>query len=149
MTNWHVDERLSAYLANELEAKERDFVESHLEICHFCRQELELLQELDLILDEMPMEDPGQDFTDSVMARIQKESQQAKLVPLKTTRTRLWKTSDFRNMAASMVAAFVLFQGFTGVVPFMPEMDNKIRFYTTVTKVKLEIWVDSITHKIN
>ncbi|BCJ86085.1 anti-sigma factor family protein [Effusibacillus dendaii] len=48
MTNWHIEERLSAYLANEVEPEEKDFIESHLETCANCRQELEFLQELQL-----------------------------------------------------------------------------------------------------
>ncbi|GAX90682.1 anti-sigma factor family protein [Effusibacillus lacus] len=136
MTNWHVEERLSAYLANEVEPEERDFIESHLEICTACRQEFEFLKELDLMLDDMPLEDPGSDFADAVMARIQSEA---------TRKIGFWRGTDFRNMAASIVAAFLLFQGFIGVAPKISEVDSTISMYTATAEMQLKLWVQDIS----
>jgi predicted anti-sigma-YlaC factor YlaD len=151
MTNWHVEDRLSAYLANEIAIEEKEFIESHLQICEMCRQELELLQELDIMLDSMPLEDPGPAFTDEVMARVKEEAARMKEIDsqVRNVRARFWKGSDFRNMVASVVAAFFLFQGFTGIVPKVTEMDSKITTYAVVTKVKIEIWVETVTRSLN
>lgn len=153
MTNWHVEDRLNAYLANEVEPEEKDFIESHLEICANCRQELEFLQELEMLLDDLPLEDPGPVFTDSVMARVKEETPVSVTtvtdIRAKSRRSGFWRGSDFRNMAASVVAAFVLFQGFAGIVPKVPEVDSTISAFAVLAKVKVEIWVQSVTRSID
>ncbi|WP_018132380.1 zf-HC2 domain-containing protein [Effusibacillus pohliae] len=151
MTNWHVEDRLSAYLANELDPAENDFIESHLAICPACRKELELLQELEQMLDRLPLADPGPDFADAVMARLQADipAAQPLIEPVeRTRRASFWRGSDFRNMAASVVAAFMLFQGFAGLVPKLPAIDATITGYKAEAIVKLEIWLADITRTL-
>jgi anti-sigma factor RsiW len=145
MTNWHVEERLTAYLADETPDDEKVFIESHLEVCPQCQAELELLRDLETILDDLPLEQPSADFTDNVMLNIASGEIGSNSQSSETIR-RFWKGSDFRNMAASMVAAFVLFQGVSGIMPDLPKYDSAITGYTVVAKVKVDLWVAEIFH---
>lgn len=154
MTNWHVEEQLTAYLANEASEEEKNFIESHLEICAECRREADLLKELNGMLDELPLEDPGTAFTDAVMARLESGGQELPIAPVTGTitpkrKTGFFRGSDFRNMVASVVAAFVLFQGLNGILPDMPKYDSIIVGYTTVAKAKIQIWVTEVTQTLN
>lgn len=152
MTNRHVEDRLSAYLANELDPQERDFIESHIEICAACRRELEFLREVDSLLDDLPLEDPGPEFTEAVMVKARNESSVPVFpepAPVRTRAAGFWKGPDFRNMVASVVAAFVLFQGFVGVMPKVNKIDSAIASYTAVTMAKLQIWVETVTRSFD
>lgn len=148
MTNWHIEERLTAYLADELPLDEKDFIESHLEVCLQCQAELDLLRELDTMLDGLPLEQPSADFADKVMLNISDISGEYSTANVRSSKSvrRFWKGSDFRNMAASMVAAFVLFQGISGIMPQLPKYDSALTGYTVVAKVKVDLWVAEIFH---
>lgn len=141
MTNWHVEERLTAYLANEVSVEEKEFLESHLEICAQCRQEYELMQELDWMLDQLTLEDPGAEFADAVMAKLAEREAPTLLARPAS----FWRGTDFRNMVASIVAAFVLFQGFAGILPNVPRYDTAITEWTVIAKLKMELWVADMT----
>jgi hypothetical protein len=66
----HVTDRLSAFLDDELEAREREAVARHLEACAECARFLEELAAVDRVAAAEPVPEPDQGFVGRVRARI-------------------------------------------------------------------------------
>ena len=72
----HILEKLGAYLDDELNAREIQKVEQHLNKCAICQEEYESLQSLSLLLAEAPLPDfpSPKDFSTNVALRLPRKS---------------------------------------------------------------------------
>lgn len=66
----HLGELIPAYLDGELAGEEKQWLEEHLAVCARCRDELNALEEVGLLLSEAPLFSPQPGFTARVMARL-------------------------------------------------------------------------------
>jgi len=71
---------LSAFLDNEVPARQGEDIRAHLDTCPSCRQEWQLLTQLDTRLKKLPDIEAGLAFTARVMGRI-KEKEQPRFLP--------------------------------------------------------------------
>ena len=72
----HIIEKLGAYLDNELNNREIQKIEQHLEECAICQEEYESLQSLSSILAEAPLPDfpSPRDFSANVALRLPRKT---------------------------------------------------------------------------
>lgn len=73
-----VEERVSAYLDEELDSALRQGMANHLDQCAGCREELEGFQDLDALLKRLARLDMGPEFAEYLVARLCKESAASK-----------------------------------------------------------------------
>jgi len=66
----HRGELIPAYLDGEPIGEEKERLEEHLVVCAQCREELNALEEVGLLLSEAPLFSPQPGFTARVMARL-------------------------------------------------------------------------------
>jgi len=66
----HRGELIPAYLDGEVTGEEKEWLEEHLAVCAHCREELQALEEVGLLLSEAPLISPRPGFTARVMARL-------------------------------------------------------------------------------
>ena len=105
----HLDDRLSAYLDEELSAPERAAVEAHLASCESCRALLDDLKRLvrrASALDDRP---PQRDLWPGIAARIQELSATPDVIPLAPRRRRV--SFSIPQLAAAAVALMALSGG--------------------------------------
>ena len=63
-------ERLSAFIDNELPARERKLIEDHLHECPACAQEESSLRQVINLMDGIPDESPSRSFTPATIHRV-------------------------------------------------------------------------------
>jgi len=64
-----IRERLSAFIDNELPAREHNFIEEHLHVCPACAREESSLRQVINLMDEMPDKSPSRSFTPATIHR--------------------------------------------------------------------------------
>lgn len=101
MSASHLEEKLSAYLAGELEASEEKLAESHLRGCPECAAQLERLRQLDGMLDQLQAVEPSSDFLQRIRQQVGVDK---RLIIFRSRRTVAWLA-----LAASIIfAVFIL-----------------------------------------
>ena len=107
-----VKELLWAYLENKTTAEETAEIETHLEGCAACREELAQQKEIKNALASLPDEELPEDYHTELMQKLQAER---KVVPFPAKKKHGWKQM-------SMIAAAVLVVVVAGVTRGMLEM---------------------------
>lgn len=69
-----IREKISSYMDNELDSEQFKCVDQHLLHCPVCREELNLLQQVDAAVKEMPAYSPSAQFFTQLMQQITKEA---------------------------------------------------------------------------
>ncbi|MBV6458211.1 MAG: hypothetical protein HONBIEJF_01336 [Fimbriimonadaceae bacterium] len=93
----NVNAKLSAYLDGEVCGTEMMMIRSHLQYCDSCRQELEEMRNIKLLLGALPGAEPNDTLVDRLKGRIALESGTA-------TRPVWWARPLFWAPAAAAVA---------------------------------------------
>jgi anti-sigma factor RsiW len=93
-------ERLSAFIDNELPARERELIEEHLHACSACAQEKSSLRQVIDLLDRLPDERPSRSFT-----------------PATIHRASSWKRCDYVK-AHILMPAFAVLRSVLSVIPW-------------------------------
>jgi len=65
-----IRERLSAFIDNELPARERRLIEDHLHECPACAQEESSIRKVIALMDGIPNESPSRSFTPATIHRV-------------------------------------------------------------------------------
>ena len=106
MSRGHVGERLSAYVDGDLEPKERERIEAHLEACAACRRQLWQLRQTLNLIRSLPEEEPPPSLRAAVMSRVRQEAERREERPMPAW-TRWWYGARRRSWSLA-VAAVVL-----------------------------------------
>lgn len=111
MTNHPWADRLSDYLDEELDARERQAVEAHLATCDACRDLLADLRQVTLRAAALETRMPERDLWAGIAGRIGAApgtaGQTPKVIPIETRRPR-WRLPEFTLTAPQLVAAGLL-----------------------------------------
>ena len=92
-------EKLGAYLDGELRGGELRALEEHLAACQTCREELELLERLDRLMENLGSLSAPADFGSKLSARL--EGATGRAVPI-------GRLAAFRRFAVAAAAALIL-----------------------------------------
>lgn len=106
-----LQERLSAYLDNEVSGQERRLLEEHLRSCAECRTELEALQAAGDVVKTLPEVTPSPDFRARFWQKVRESA------PVQT----LWERIALRWIPVPVVLAalVVVFSGFSAFSPLL------------------------------
>jgi hypothetical protein len=108
-------QQFNAYIDGELTFEEEERLEGHFKACVGCREEYRRLGATVQWLQGLPMDDPGEDFSRTVMRRLgEKPASADRFVPL-GERVARWLGVWMHPKPAIAMAMVLLFGVFTGV----------------------------------
>lgn len=115
-----VKELLWAYLENKTTAEEAAEIETHLEGCAACREELAQQKEIKNALASLPDEELPEDYHTELMQKLQAER---KVVPFPAKKKHGWKQM---SMIAAAVLVVVVAGGTKGMLEMRQNQNEKI-----------------------
>lgn len=115
-----VKELLWAYLENKTTAEETAEIETHLEGCAACREELAQQKEIKNALASLPDEELPEDYHTELMQKLQAER---KVVPFPAKKKHGWKQM---SMIAAAVLVVVVAGGTRGMLEMRQNQNEKI-----------------------
>ncbi len=115
-----VKELLWAYLENKTTAEETAEIETHLEDCAACREELAQQKEIKNALASLPDEELPKDYHTELMQKLQAER---KVVPFPAKKKHGWKQM---SMIAAAVLVVVVAGGTRGMLEMRQNQNEKI-----------------------
>lgn len=115
-----VKELLWAYLENKTTAEETAEIETHLEGCAACREELAQQKEIKNALASLPDEELPEDYHTELMQKLQAER---KVVPFPAKKKHGWKQM---SMIAAAVLVVVVAGGTKGMLEMRQNQNEKI-----------------------
>lgn len=115
-----VKELLWAYLENKTTAEETAEIETHLEGCAACREELAQQKEIKNALASLPDEELPEDYHTELMQKLQAER---KVVPFPVKKKHGWKQM---SMIAAAVLVVVVAGGTRGMLEMRQNQNEKI-----------------------